>query len=54
MGVLACRCGEGFREAEGCLLVFVDVDAGGEGLVGEAFPMGVGGLVEPLAVDQQP
>ncbi|MFB9620867.1 hypothetical protein [Brooklawnia cerclae] len=53
MGVFACRDGEGFREAEGCFLVFVDVDAGGEGLIDEALSVRVGGLVEALAVDQE-
>ena len=52
MGVLGGCRGEGFFEAEGCFLVFVDVD--GEGLVSEAFPVRGGGLVEALAVDQEP
>ncbi|WP_156149126.1 hypothetical protein [Microbacterium oxydans] len=54
MGVFVCRDGEAFREAEAGLLVFVDVDPVGEGLLGQAFPVGVGGLVEALAVDQEP
>ncbi|WP_244301210.1 hypothetical protein [Leucobacter insecticola] len=53
MGVFACCDGEGLREAEGCFFVFVDVDAVREGLVGQAFPVAVGALVEVLAVDQQ-
>ncbi|RXW31462.1 hypothetical protein [Propioniciclava flava] len=54
MGAFACCDGERLHEADRCLLVFVDVDAGGEGLVREAFPVGVGALVEALAVDQEP
>lgn len=53
MGVFACRHGGGFREAECCFPVFVDVDAGREGLVRQAFSVGVGGLVEAMAVDQE-
>ncbi|WP_243847239.1 hypothetical protein [Microbacterium ulmi] len=53
MGVFACCDGERLREAEAGFLVFVDVDAGREGLVGQALPVGVGALVEALAVDQQ-
>ncbi|MGX8777394.1 hypothetical protein LJ114_11390 [Propionibacterium freudenreichii] len=52
VGFRACCDGEWFREVEGCFLVFVDVDAGDEGLVGEALPVWVGVLVEALAVDQ--
>ncbi|WP_223149126.1 hypothetical protein [Changpingibacter yushuensis] len=54
VGVLACRDGEGLRETEAGFLVFVDVDAVGERLVREPFAVGVGALVEELAVDQKP
>jgi len=53
-GVVACRAPEGLREAERrFLLVFVNLDALGEGLVPHAFPVGVGRLVELLAVHEQ-
>jgi hypothetical protein len=55
MGVVACGEGEWLRYA-GCrlFLVFVDFDAVGEGLVCEALPLRVGGLVEMLAVHEEP
>ncbi|MCK8475809.1 hypothetical protein [Microbacterium aurugineum] len=39
--------------AEACFLVFSDVDAGREGLIRQALPVVVDGLVEALAADQE-